>query len=225
MNRPCLILCAFFTMQCFAAFCQSNERMQSAQPANVKPPSDKAMELNNDANEHFSKKEYALAITGYKQAIAVDSDYVDAYNNLGLALYESNSLDSAEHYLRTSLHYYPDGVTALQDLGLVEEKKRDLAKASDCYKKITVLQPDNPEGFYNSARILTTLAKFDEALVQAQMAEKLYTKTNSPYTKDCHYMLLVIYFNTRNKPMAKQYLALCKKEGVPVQSAIETGLQ
>lgn len=225
MKNKVIVLIGILALNVTTSFSQPPEKIQNKQSSNIKDPSEKAKALYNKAYEHFDKKEYSLAIRNYEMAIAVDSDYIDAYNNLGLTFYESNVLDSASYYLQRSLQKLPSGTTALQNLALVEEKKGNFPKSLEYYKQITVLEPENPEGFYNAGRILTTMARLDEALIQTQQAEKLYTKTNSPYTSDCHYLLLVIYFNMDNKILAKKYLALCKKENVQVPADIEDGLK
>ena len=199
--------------------------MQEKISSNIKEPSETAVVLYNKAHDHFEKKEYTQAIHYYEMAITVDSNYIDAYNNLGLTFYETGSVDSAAYYLQKSLKILPAGTTALQNLALVEEKRSDLPKALAYYKQIVTIEPENPEGYYNVGRVLTTMAKLDEALVQTQKAENLYAKSNSPYLSDCHYLLLVIYFNMNNKAMAKKYLALCKKENFQVPAEIETVLQ
>jgi tetratricopeptide (TPR) repeat protein len=225
MKNKIMVLLGIVTLNITTGFSQSPERMQEKKSSNIKEPSEKAVILYNKGHDYFGKKEYASAIHNYEMAIAVDSDYIDAYNNLGLIFYETNVLDSASYYLEKSLQKFPSGTTALQNLSLVEEKKGDLTKSLGYHKQIIVLEPENPEGFYNTGRILTTMGKLDEALIQTQQAEKLYTKSKSPYTSDCHYLLLVIYFNMNNKPLAKKYLTLCKKENVQISSEIENGLK
>ncbi len=207
------------------SFSQTPQRVLNKESSNINNPSERATALYNTGVDYFNKKEYPLAIKSYKQAIAVDTNYVDAYNNLGLTFYENGLPDSAEYYLQISLKKYPDGTTALQNIGLVYESKGQEEKALECYKKICTLNPQSPEGFYNTARVLTAGAKFDEALKQALVAEGLYVKANSPYISDCHYVLLVIYYNMHNKAMADKYLAICKKEGAQIDAQIEAGLK
>jgi tetratricopeptide (TPR) repeat protein len=225
MKYKKLTLSSIFSLLVIIVFSQTPERMQSKQSSNLKEPSEAGKALYNKAISFYDKKQYTQAISHYEMAIAIDSDYIDAYNNLGLTFYETNALDSASRYLEKSLLKFPSGTTALQNIALVEEKKGDLPKALGYYERITKIEKENPEGFYNVGRLLTTMAKLDEALVQTQHAEKLYEKANSPYLSDCHYLLLVIYYNQHNKASAKKYLALCKKENVQVPSEIESGLQ
>lgn len=225
MKNKLIVLSCILALNNLTVFSQAPEKIQNKQSSNIKAPSEKAIALYNIAHDHFDKKEYPLAIRNYEMALSIDSDYIDAYNNLGLTFYETNSLDSASYYLQRSLRKFPSGTTALQNISLVEEKKGDLPKSLEYYKKISILEPENPEGFYNAGRILATMAKLDDALIQAQQAEKLYTKSNSNYINDCHYLLLVIYFNMKNKMQAKKYLALCKKENMQVPANIENELK
>jgi len=225
MKDKILFLSALFLLNVLMGFSQNNERILGRSTSNLKAPSEKAVPAYDKGVDHAGKKEYSLAVPNYELAIAIDSDYIDAYNNLGLAFFELGSLDSAAYYLQISLHKLPTGTTALQNLALVEEKKDNLPKALGYYKQIAVIEPESPEGYYNSGRVLATMAKFDEALAQALRAEKLYAKSNSPYTSDCLYLIFAIYYNMQNKPMAKKYMALCKKENVSIPADMESALQ
>ncbi|MES1226100.1 MAG: tetratricopeptide repeat protein [Bacteroidota bacterium] len=219
------ILLIILTARSICCLSQNPEKIQTAGSANIKPPSDKAMDLYNKGHNSFNNKDYKSAIRSYEMAIAIDTDYIDAYNNLGLTFYESGLMDSAAFYLQKSLQKNPSGTTAIQNIALVEEKRVAFPKALEYYKQIKTLEPQNPEGFYNCARVLANMAKLDEALTEGLEAEKLYTKIKSPYVADCHYLLLMIYFNMNNKAVAKKYLAFCKKENVAVPAEIENGLK
>jgi len=206
------------------SFSQKPERVLERQSSNLKDPSDAAMNLYNKGVICSNNKQYPQANRNYELAIALDSDYIDAYNNLGLNFYEAGLPDSAIYYLRISLRKFPSGTTALQNLGLAEEKTGDWNKALQCYKQIISIESQNPEGYYNAARVLITMAKLEEGLAQAQQAEKLYTKLNSPALGDCHYLIFLAYYNLQNKSMAKKYLLLCKKENVKIPEEMEAGL-
>lgn len=192
---------------------------------NTHTPPAKAVELYNRGIMFFNKKLFPQAINVYKQAIAADTDYIDAYDNLGLAFYELGRADSAERYFGLSLKKFPSGVTALQNMGMLKENKKEYDKALEYYNQIVKLNPQAPEGYYAVSRILSNTGKYAEALPQALLAEKLYQAANSPYIGDCHYQILIIYFYLNDKPKAKEYLALCKKEGVQVDPILENSLK
>lgn len=218
--HPPPILTTALSLTALIAFSQNPERILNKNSSNLKEPSNEAIELYNKGVDHFNKHEYPQAIRSYKQAIALDSDYIDAYNNIGLTFFESSQLDSAAYYLQISLYKLPTGTTALQNMGLVAEQKGDQPQALKYYQQITALEPQNPEGYYNCARALAAMARLDESLAQAQQAEKLYAKAGSPQLSDCHLMLLIIYYNMHNKPMYQKYKALCKKEGVQIPAEV-----
>ena len=216
---PALLLSSFHT------FSQNPERTLEKKSSNLKDPSEAALSLYNKGVSYSNSKNYLQGNLNYEMAIALDSDYIDAYNNLGFNFFETNILDSAAYYLQISLRKLPFGTSALQNLGLVEEKAGDLTKALGCYKEIISVDPQSPEGYYNDARVLLTMAKLEEGLAMAQQAEKIYTKLNSPSLSDCHYVLFVAYYNLQNKPMAKKYMSLCKKENVEIPAGMEANLK
>ena len=216
-----IVLLEAFFMISLVTYSQSPQRILQSQSSNLKAPPDAAVLLYNTGIDHSDKKEYALGNKYYEMAIALDSDYIDAYNNLGLNFYEMNLLDSATYYLRISLRKLPSGTSAMQNLGLVEEKAGDWAKALDLYRQIITIDPQSPEGYYNAARVLITMGKLDEGLAQALQAEKIYTKLKSPQLSDCHYAIFIAYYNLKNKTMAKKYLALCKNENVQIPPELE----
>jgi tetratricopeptide (TPR) repeat protein len=220
-----IILSSVLSVASFFAFSQNPERVLDRQSSNLKDPSNASMAFYNKGVELSNSKQYARAIRNYEMAILLDSNYIDAYNNLGFDFFETDALDSAAWYIHISLRKLPSGTTALQNLGLTEEKKGDLSKALDCYKQIIVYEPNSPEGYYNAARALLTMGKLEEGLAQAQQAEKIYAKLNSPSLSDCHYVLFVAYYNLQNKPMAKKYMLLCKKENIEIPADMAASLQ
>jgi tetratricopeptide (TPR) repeat protein len=115
------ILLTVFSISSFFAFTQ-DQRILNKESTNSNQHSEAALNLFNKGVNYSNNKDYVPANRNYEMAIALDSDYIDAYNNLGLNLYEMNLLDSAGYYLRISLRKFPSGTTALQNPGLVEEK-------------------------------------------------------------------------------------------------------
>ncbi len=133
-----------------------------------------ALALFNKGVEYSNNKQYGKGIECYEQAIVMDSGYIDAYNNLGFDFLETNVLDSAAYYLHISLRKKAANVTALTNLGLVEEKQGDLQGALGHFQQIEKLEPQNPEGYYNAAAPLLDLGRLQEALAAGKQAEKLF---------------------------------------------------
>jgi len=217
---PLTMISTIITLASFSQ--QTPEHILTKASSNIKEPSDAAKLVYNMGVDYFQEKDYPAAVRQFERAIALEPDYIDAYNELGLTFYEAASFDSAYHYLQISLHKLPTGTTALQNIGLVEEKRDHLPQALEYYKKIESIAPDNPEGYYNDARVLATMGRLDESVTPVTQAEKLYAKTKSPIIGECYLLQLIIYYNLHNKPLTKKYRDLCKKVNMDVPAELQT---
>ncbi|HVU58191.1 MAG TPA: tetratricopeptide repeat protein [Puia sp.] len=182
--------------------------------------SESAVRAYNQGTTFYTRSEYTKAIPYLEQAIALDTNYTDAYDNLGTTFYAMGSYDSAAHYLEISLRKSPTGLAAIQNLAMVEEKRGNLPKAVEYFQRVTVIQPKNAEAYYEMARLLGTMGKTKESLSPALTAEKLFTAAKSPLLPQCHFLLFMIYYNLPDKPMVKKYRALCKKENVEIPALL-----
>jgi tetratricopeptide (TPR) repeat protein len=180
--------------------------------------------LYNQATRLLDAKQYAEAIKLYEQALVADSNYVEALDNLGLAFYELEKLDSAEYFFGVSLRKNPNNAAALQNMGLIMESKNDPDKALEYYQKISKVSPNSGQGFYNQARIYAGAGMLDKALPLALQAETLFQKSKSPDLAIAHDFLLKTYYTMHNIPKAKEYLALCKKDKMEIDPEIEKAL-
>jgi len=222
MTAKPFLLQAVLCLSILTARSQTPERMLINGTSNLKEPSPAAVEMFNKGSGHLNKKEYPQAIRYFERAVALDSSYIDAYNNLGLIFYETDVYDSATHYLLLSLQRAPNNTAALQNMALVQEKQGQLLIALSYYKKIIDVAPNDPEGYYNTARILATMGKLQESVAPAQQAEKLYAKAGNPAISDCHYMQFVIYYNLHDKVQTKKYRELCKKENMQIPADMQS---
>jgi len=187
--------------------------------------SDKAKKFYNLAEVNFQNRNYEKAIEQYKLAILEDSNYIEAYDNLGLAFRKTNALDSAEFYYLLSHKKYPKGGTALQNLAIVEQIRGNVPKAIGYYEQLIEIDPKDPEGYYGISILQVNSGKLEDGLKNAHLAEQYYKEVNSPYIGDCYYLLFSIYYHIKDKPSAKKYLDLSKKAGVKIDPKIEAEMQ
>lgn len=89
------------------------------------------------------------AILAYKQAIALDSQWIDAYNRLGNIFYEAGDLKQAESTYRKAIAAKPKHFGSYLNLGniLIEQERIDEAIAA--YEKALELKPRDPDILYN----------------------------------------------------------------------------
>jgi tetratricopeptide (TPR) repeat protein len=187
--------------------------------------SEKARKYYNEAHDKFVEKDFRNATELYKKAILEDSNYIDAYDNLGLSFRQLDQLDSAKKYYEISHNKYPKGTVALQNLAVVEELKENFENAISYSKQIIAIEPENPEGYYGLCRMQFVIKDYDEALKSGQLAEKYYKQINSPYIGDCYYVLCIICYSSNNTSLAKKYLGLAKDAGIKIDKNIEKALK
>jgi len=209
---------------CSTNYCQAQGKIITTDSSKTSI-SEKARKYYNEGYDYFDKGNFTKSITLYKLAVAEDPNFLDAYDNLGLAFRQLNMVDSAERYYLISFNKNPNGFTANQNLAVVEEVRNNYAQALKYYAKLIELESENPEGYYGVSRMQFMLKNNKEALKNGLLAEQYYKKINSPYIGDCYYILCMIYVNDNNIPLAKKYLALCKKEGVKVDKDLELALE
>ncbi len=218
------LVAIIFVFKTTACFCQTGDKvLEYERVAHSK--SIKAEEYYHAAHNDFDKEAYQSAIEKYKIAIALDSDYIDAFDNLGLAYRKMNKLDSAEYCYFASLRKYPQGYVPVMNLAIVEERRGNPQKAADYYKKLVTLRDDDPEGYYGLLRMYVTLKMYSEALDNGNTAEKYYKKNNSPYIGDCYYYLCFTHYNLNNIEMARKYMNLAQNAGVTVDKNMVEALK
>jgi tetratricopeptide (TPR) repeat protein len=183
-----------------------------------------AKEAYNEAVNSFRSKDFKSAIQYGEVAIAADPNFGSAYTNLGLSFIQINKLDSAEYYLTIAHTKEPTNTTAILNLGVIQDLKENYEQAMSFYKQINDVEPENPFGYYGVGRMQNRLHRYDDALKNAQIAEKYFKQINSPSINGCYYLNCIIYYHLNNKLMAKKYLDLAKASGVDVDKKMEEDL-
>ncbi|PLW92312.1 MAG: hypothetical protein C0592_11470 [Marinilabiliales bacterium] len=181
---------------------------------------DTAAEYFEKGNYYFDKGRLIQAEKYYKLSIEADSEFVEAYDNLGLTYRHMSELDSAAKYYQISIQLYPEGDMALQNLGVVYEKQKRYEEAIDIYTKLIAQNESNPEGYYGRARMYIFIEEYDAALKDALIAEDIYKAMESKYVMDAHYIIGLIYYFLDDVENSKLYLLKAKDEGVDVPQSL-----
>lgn len=104
------------------------------------------------------------AIARYRQALALQPDYVEACNNLGNALMDQGKLEEAVTCLRRALSLNPKVAETHNNLGNVLKDQGKLGEAVACYRQALALRPDYAEAHSNLGNALTVQKRLDEAV-------------------------------------------------------------
>jgi tetratricopeptide (TPR) repeat protein len=177
------------------------------------------------ASKYDIKKDYLNSKKYYLLAIKYDTNYVEAYDNAGLACRRLEQYDSAIYYYKRSIALYPKGITAHQNLAAVYGLKKDYTNAAGEFEEIIKLEPDNPEGYFGLADTYMMQSKFDEALTNAKKALQLYESVKSPLVGDAQYVMGLIYYYQGDDKNAKTYLKSAKKHGAEIDPEIAKKLK
>lgn len=69
----------------------------------------KASKVNNEGIRYWIKNDYVRAIDRFQESIRIDSEYADAYSNLGGVYLDMGDIDKAFASLNKALELNPDG--------------------------------------------------------------------------------------------------------------------
>jgi len=83
-----------------------------------------------------------LQILNYRKALEIDSNYVDAWNNLGVSYYYYGNMDSAVISLKKALDKNPDYPPAHNNVAYILDAMGEYDQAIAHYQKAITLRPD-----------------------------------------------------------------------------------
>ncbi|PIQ24732.1 hypothetical protein COW36_23440 [bacterium (Candidatus Blackallbacteria) CG17_big_fil_post_rev_8_21_14_2_50_48_46] len=106
-------------------------------------PMDAEIWYNLGVVYHYNKQPQQ-AITAYRQAIELKTDYFDAYNNLGVVYIETKSWDRAIEVYRFIVRQRTEDPDVWFNLGVCYAQSNMPEKAMDAFRKVLALQPGHP---------------------------------------------------------------------------------
>ncbi|MCP4251216.1 MAG: tetratricopeptide repeat protein [bacterium] len=177
-NKPTTI--AILTLALFAAACtQTNKRtVQSQNARNWLEADPTAMSTDKLVEEpqilpqtHFAaarllekQGQYEKAVIQYRKAIAVQHEYVAAYNALGIVLGRLGRHADAEDALRRAVELRPDAAQLRNNLGFEYALQTRWADAEAELSNAIRLKPDFARAWINLGLVLSKQQRFEEAL-------------------------------------------------------------
>lgn len=126
------------------------EAARLARAARVQKP-DWAAPHNNLGNALLALNDFAAAEQSFRQALACDSRYAEAWCNLALLLNRAGKYEEAEQAARTALEIRPGFAGALSNLGSILLNLGRFVEGVAAYRQAVELQPDLIEAQINLA--------------------------------------------------------------------------
>lgn len=129
-----------------------------------------AFELFENANAMDSLE---LKIQNYRKALEIDSNYVDAWNNLGVAYHYYGYIDSAVYCLKRGLSINPEHPQVNNNIAFLLDGSGDFEAAVYYYQKAILAKPDYLVALVNLGDTYHSMKDYDSAQTMWEAALKL----------------------------------------------------
>ncbi len=134
----------------------------------------KAITLHNiQGASNAALQRYDAAIDSYKQAIKINPDFAETYNNLGMALQDKGELDAAIENYNKALKIKPNFTEAFYNMGNSLKDKGELDAAIDSYKQAINIKPCHAKAHNNMGIVINDKGLSDAAIESYNKALKI----------------------------------------------------
>jgi tetratricopeptide (TPR) repeat protein len=116
-----------------------------------------------------------------RQALTLEPNLPQAWNNLGIILQESGKYEESLECLKNLLQLQPQNAEALNNLGNTCKRLGRVADASQHWRQALVLKPDYAEPQSNLANLLSEQGEFAGAAIHARRALELNPRLADAY--------------------------------------------
>jgi tetratricopeptide (TPR) repeat protein len=123
-----------------------------------------------DALRHHMAGQIGDAVAQYERVLAIQPDYADCHNNLGVALVALGRIDDAVAHYQLALVLKPNHADAHGNLGTALAAQGRMADALFHGERALLLNPDHPGLHYNLGLALATQGKTGAAVAHYQRA-------------------------------------------------------
>ncbi|PIL21630.1 hypothetical protein P775_02930 [Puniceibacterium antarcticum] len=154
-------------------------------------------------------KRFEEATTAYKNALAIEPNFFEAFFNMGAALRCNGELDAAVAAYKQAIAIQPDYVAAHNNLGTTLRLQNKTDAAITAFKRAIEIRPDYAEAYFNLGNAFQTQHKLDSAISAYESAILLKPKYAEVYNnmgaalqakRELHAAQLALEFATRTSP-------------------------
>ncbi len=117
-----------------------------------------------EGNEHYRKGQLAEAVTAYNQALAVDPENPEAWNNKGLILAVAGNYKEALKCHLKAVDLDPDNVDAVSNVGMIHTKLGNFNDALAWYDRALEMDPGHETTWNNKGNLLSKTGQYEGAL-------------------------------------------------------------
>jgi cytochrome c-type biogenesis protein CcmH/NrfG len=129
----------------------------------------------NRAAEYSDRKEYGKAIADLTEAVRINPNYGDAYNDLGIAYARTGNLAAALAALDRAVVLDPEYADAFYNRAMVRIQRGDLGAAVEDLSRAISLDPSNLTAYRHRAHAFRELGQYSRAMQDAEALERAGT--------------------------------------------------
>jgi Flp pilus assembly protein TadD len=164
-----------------------------------------AMYMNNRAVESLREKKLDEAYWWSKAAIASDSNFLAAYNTLGVIYERHGNLAEAVQAHRYVLAIEPSNLPALANLVRVYQKLGNTQEAAVLQQQLRAIKPTPP--FYYFDLGMSAMKAKNYALARDYFNQEI---SNAAYNPEFNFWLAGAYIGLNDRAKAKKYLIIAR---------------
>ena len=150
------------------------------------------------------------------QAIAIDPEFADALDHLGIVYRRMNRLAEAEAMYLRSIGIDDRNRVPYINLAIVYRMQGRLNDAFELYRKLIEINPNDPEGYFGIGTIFFLVENFEASHAFFDAAVVLYKAYNSSYVYHAYHYKGLMYYYSNNYEEALWYLEEVQKSGMNV---------
>jgi tetratricopeptide (TPR) repeat protein len=157
----------------------------------------------------YNENAFADAVSSFERALALRPKFVEAENNLGLALKELNNAEKAKAAFQLAIEWQGDAPTDPQpflNLGTLLADQSEFDKSIPYLSKAASLSPDNPRIHEELGQVYEAQKNLPKAQAELEQAVAL-----APDTSALHFKLGQIYRREGLRDKAQREFDLCEK--------------
>ena len=132
-----------------------------------------AARCHAEGNRALAAGNWRAGLAHYEQALRLRPDFVEAYNDLGMALQHFGEWARAAQCYRQAIHLMPSFAPAYNNMGNALRAQGQWAAAATAFEEALRLQPDSPEIAFNLASTHHDQGELDKAVLYYRQALRL----------------------------------------------------
>ena len=177
-----------------------------------------AVDLYNKGLQESEIKHYEKAVSSLEKAVKLDSNFIFAWDNLGINYKRLNKFDKAIEAYEKSLAINPNGLTPLQNVAILYEDKKEYSKALYAYNNYVALDTTNAEVYYGIGLLhVNEFNDYEKGLTNICKAYNLFVQQESAYSTDLESFIKELYARMKKQGKKDKFIAILKENNIPIE--------